>query len=272
MIPIMMTDNVLSVTQYPGHTLTVTEEAQGNPIARIADGRRTEYWTGVTENLQQDIGVTFDRPRLFDYFALDWGHNLTTVAFEVSNGTAKYSLPQATIPPMGSFGALDDPNGTRTYDGAWLALFEPIQATEFIVSIPAAAGFIPRISLLSVGLSFRARALLRNGWTDNTRQLLGDVSETSSGYRGVGNLGSRRRGEIALQTAGDINASLAEWHLVNNFGRGRPMWVCLDKAAGFRSVFAYSPLGQSGTSLGGGWFWPQGRFPWVEEQPRQEPY
>ena len=272
MEPIVMVDNILSVTQYPGHTLSATEEAQGNPIARIADGRRDEFWTGTTENLQQDIICVLDRVRLVDYIALDWAHNLTTINFQVSNGTVKYALPTTTVPPVGSFGSLLDPNGTRTYDQAWLAVFPPVQLTELTITIPAAAGFIPRISNLMIGLSGRLRAEVRQGWSQTTRQLLGDTVQTPSGYRGVSTLGSRQRGTVRVRSKGDLHGDEVEWHLVNNFGRGRPMWVCHDAAQGFRSVFTYSPLGTTGTELAAGWFWPQGEFPYVEEQPRQEPF
>src|SRR5687767_10516636 len=116
-LPRFCVDNHLSVQQYPLVALQGYENAVAQTSGlefRIADGRRSPGgWTGLSSNVEYILKWTNDRPRGADYCAVDRGHNLTRLIYEVSNddfavAANTESVFDITFPTVSATGTIDD--------------------------------------------------------------------------------------------------------------------------------------------------------------------
>jgi hypothetical protein len=268
----VLAENHLSTVQFPLHVLTPSEELAGAEAARVADGRRSalDYWTGTSTNVEYSLKWTMDRVRASTMLALDRGHNLTRLIYEVSqdNFTTVEPVFDVTLPTATAPGSLDDDFGVRTEEGAWLKRF-PLRAAQYgRIRIPAmGAEQKPKIVGLWVGLGY-AVDLLRP-LSDDQDEARADETTTPAGWRGSGPPGFVRTGTLRLELPDLFEYQRARYHLgpQGHFGRRRPTWVVLDDAEAERALLAIRPVGTLGFAREPRWAFHKADVPFLEHEP-----
>jgi len=229
-------ENLFSVTQFPGHTISAEEAADGYAADKVANGRRSaqDYWTPTTANSATWIKATCDTVRAANYIALDRGHNLAgkTVALEVSSDdfTTYETVFSVVLPSATAPGALDDALGVRTEEGAWLKRFDVRAGTGWRLSIAAmGAGLKPQVVGLWVGLCWQPTRGLTLPVAPGRGESVAELVESLMGWQGRGRTTRRQTGTLTLKLDSEIEAEVAEYHLEGHFAANRPLWLVYDQ-------------------------------------------
>lgn len=270
-MPRILAENFFSLTAYPGHVVSASEELAGTEAFRVGTGRRhslTNRWMPSTANVESWIQVTCDQVRAADMIAIDRGHNLAgrTLDLRVSDdGFATWETVATLQIPTVPGGSLE--SGVLTEEGAYLRRFDLAAATQWrLVIPPMGADARPVIVGLYLGLSLELPPLWLP-WSDSETELTAVESRTSAGWIGAGEIALVRTGELRLRLPDYLSYDLARLHLEGHYGRRRPMWIVWDDRLAERAVLAVRPQGRTGFRFDTGWAYRQADVSWIEHEP-----
>ena len=264
MNPVMAVENFCGAgvgRQFPNHTITANEEATGNPVEHVANGRRgaSDVWTPTTVNNAAYVNIACDRTRGANFIALDRGHNLAGYDLELRGSqqsafTTYETILNITLPSASGAGDIDDALGVRTEEGAWLKRFDLSAYQYWRIHIPAmGASLKPEIVGLWLGLCY-APDYFDKPWVEDGAELLHQESRAPSGWAGRGVANKQRSGTIQVSLSSfDEYDHEARHHIQGLYGEGFPMWVVFDENQADRAVLAELPPGRLAFSLGGNW-------------------
>jgi len=275
--PVFLVRNFFSRRIYPLHILAASAasgagEIVGNEFGRIGDACRDpfDYWTNETANTEVRGVVTCDRSRSADMLAIDRAHNLAgkQVLCEVADVSDFSSLQVAcdcTLPTVTGTGDLDDLNGIRTEEGAWLKRFPVRSGKYWRLRIPAmGASLKPQIVNAWLDLSW-SPTLLDTPLAPDSHEIGGQASTTQSGWEIRSGIWVRRMGHVGMRLLVPSDYELARDQIQYQFGLNRPMWIIHDDEQADRAVLALPRLGKIEIEQKGrGWFYPRVDFDWIE--------
>ncbi|MGH2406420.1 MAG: hypothetical protein ACRDGN_18455, partial [bacterium] len=255
---IFFIDDHLSVTQYPLHVLTPSEEAAGAEAFRVADGRRSplDRWTGVTLNTEYSLKNTMDRVRSSDMVFLDRGYVVPRLIYEVSddNFTTTQSVFDITLPTVTATGSVDDALGVRTEEGAWIKRFPARTAKYERFRIPAmGAGLKPSVVGLKVGLAWLPGAVRRPFAPDRNALIVTETS-SDSGWLGRGRATSRREAQLNFKLTTEFDYAVARYHL-GLYDTGKPAVIVPNDAQAERAFMALRLPSAHGLGRAPDWFY-----------------
>lgn len=270
--PVFLADDLSdTVVQYTGHVVSALSEPSGYEAHRFSAGRRDQYSTATTANLDWWHKTVFNRVRALDCVAL-WVHNLTGKAYrlEVSDDdfTTTQTAVSVTIPSTPGAGDIDDANGVLCENGMWIMRF-PLRTgmayRHYIVA--GGAGFKPQIAG-KVGLSLSLNQFERP-YMPSDADLVVTESMAESGWIGRGPRRLKRFGQIQVKTRAAFEYDQFRYHFEQRFGGGAPMLIVFDDTQAERAVMATRSPGRFGFK--GVSDWPDafrvGEFPWQELDP-----
>jgi len=282
-LPFFGVDNHLSVTQYSDVALLGYENGVAQTAGlefRVADGRRSPGgWTGISTNVEYILKWTNGRQRGADYCAIDRGHNLSRLIYEVSDDDFT-GLPQLvfdiTFPTASMTGAVDDPFGVRTEEAAWIKAFGFRAFKYGRFRIPAMGVGLKPMFRAYTGLSYR-RARYDLPFIDDRNHLNVQEWTTPAGVRGRGQAAVSRQGQIDFQmTLESLEYPTFRDHIINKFGGdfgkvGSPMWIIHDDQQADRAVLTMRAGGGEIGSIVTGERLTQriGSLTWVEHDPKK---
>lgn len=268
----VLVENFFSRIMFPGHTVAADEEAGGHEAFRIANGRRSafDYYESITTNAQRIIKITADRQRMANGFALDRGHNLAgkQILLECSDddfGTIQVVF-DITVPTVIGTGTLDGALGSRTEEGAWLIRFSTRSATYWRLRIPAmGTGLKPKIVGAWLGTWY--------GFTPDfpvapdADELVIEETMSDLAWRGTGIAARPRTDALHIQLTSLFEYELARYHLHEQFGRRRPMWIVHDDASAEQALLAIRPSGTAGFQRSTQWYYHRADIAYQEHEP-----
>ncbi len=158
--PLILSENLFSVQQFPSHVISATEEPSGNEAQNVADGRReSTSWTMTTANTDGAVKTACDRVRGANVLIIDRNDNLPgyPIKLQVSQDdfTTTEDAVDITLPSASSPLPLDNATGVRLEDGSWAILFDFRAAAYWRVFVPQmGAGLKPVITGLYLGLAY----------------------------------------------------------------------------------------------------------------------
>lgn len=276
--PWMLVDNLLSIAQYPNVDLTGNEELTGFEAFHVADGRRSgaSFWSSITTNADAYLTWTDGRLRGADSIALDRGHNLAgfEVKLQVSNdNTTWQTIFDITLPSVTNTAPLDTTVGVRTEEGAWVKRFPLAVGAYWRFYIPAmGAGLVPNVVGLWVGKGYYPDSSDPQPWDFNLplsadgASLVGQEQASEFGWLGRGMQGQRREGTIPLRLTSIWQEDAARYHLIEQYGYGRTMWVAFSDAQANRAFQVIRPQPAMGFSRSPNLYWPMVELPYVEHE------
>lgn len=248
-------DNFFDLGQYSeptwspsgGNTISAEEEASGNDAELVGRWRRSgiQYWTPTTANSATWIQVLVNPVRAANFIAIDRGHNLFGIGFQLLLGQSVFNetIFDVTMPTTTTQGSVDDPMGVVTNDGAWIKRFPTVAGRGFRLAIDAmGAGLKPQIPGLYLGLAMEMRVPDEPSMDYRpdyqVQQVLTALGQTARSRRQAlhsGQLATRLEAPNEIQ-----NASLQFEHLL---GDGYPMWAIWDINASHKAklIMADSP-------------------------------
>lgn len=256
-------DNLFDVSQYPLHTQpTGDEEATGYEGYHVADGRRdaADAWRALTANADHTLSVTFDKPRGFDFAAIDRESN--HVDFTATPPAGKRFILSAsddafattrtewdvTIPVVPG-GTLDGGLGALTDENAWLKTFSlDVASGARLTSKAMGTGLVPQITGFWLGKSWRpAQAEVFYPDTSEQFQIGVQEVETLFGWKGHNRPYVRRQGAIVIKQFTDADNDMIQWQVLGLFARGWPAWLVFDRIDGARrAMLVRCPAGLLG--------------------------
>lgn len=275
-LPGFLVDNLLSVVQYPGHTVTGNEELSGHPASSAADGRRdpSDYWSSITPNTDAYLQVVCDRIRGIDMIALDRGHNLAGQTLQLlgsNDGFGTFETICSVVIGSTVGGSFDDALGCVTEEGAWVKRVSLRAYLAYRVVVKAmGASLTPQVVGCWLGKGFYSASV--NDWLFNLPTsaegdtLQGTEVTSELGYVGRGLQVPRREGTIPIKLVSLFNYDLARYHLQMQFGLGRPMWIWFDDSFPQQVFLAIRPKAGMGFRREPRFFWPQITLPYQEHE------
>lgn len=242
--PLLFVENFYSRLQFPGHTVTATEEPSTHELFRAANGRRSpyDYWTGSTANLTQSLQVDCGRVRAANCLAIDRGHNVSAKSLTLYANQDNFSISSEailnaiTIPSASTPGGnADEDNGVRTEEGLWFKRFPQREVRYWRTDLLNAASFIPRLVGIQLGYAWECEY-----WTrpvgEGLSRLTGDVSESASGWRARTTPTKQKVLTLKLRLTDFVSYDQARYHLEGHFASGRPMLLVLNQDQADRAL------------------------------------
>ena len=275
--PVILVENLFSAVAFPDHTVTAEEEATGQDVWHVADGRRRDddLWTPTTANSATWVEVLCDRVRSADMIVLDRGHNLDgyEILLQCSNDnfTTTETVFTVTLPAVSTPGDLDDSLGVQTEEGAWVKRFDIRSALYWRLYVSAmGASLLPEVVGLWLGKSLELE-YLSDPFDDDSDDMIVRTVETPAGWIGTGQAANRRAGELRIVALNPVGYDLLRYHLQGHYGAGRPMWIVFDQENASNAVLAKRPPGRMGFAFGSdpSWGWRAGTIAWQEHEPAQ---
>ena len=275
--PRFLVDDIFdNVVQYPGHTITALSEPAGFEANRFSAGRRDQYSSATTANLDWWLKASCNVVRGADMVAL-WVHNLTGLAYQLQCSDDDFTTPQTavtvTIPTTPGTGRLDDVNGVLCENGMWLKTFAFRAAAAWRHYVPAmGAGLKPQIAG-KVGLSLGLNQY-EKPFAPSDAELVVKEEAAESGWIGRGPRRLRRTGTVMVKTRTPFEYDQFRYHFEQRFAAGAPMVIVHDDSQADRAVMAIRrDTGAFGFRTPNATEWPDafrvGEFSWVECDPRE---
>lgn len=272
--PVFLVDDLSdTVVQYPNHTVSALSEPSGYEAHRFSAGRRDQYSTASTANLDWWHKTVFNRVRALDCVAL-WVHNLAGKAYQLQVSDDDFTTTQTavsvTIPSSPGTGDIDDANGVLCENGMWLMRFPARMAIAYRHYIVAGgAGFKPQIAG-KVGLSLGLNQF-EKPYMPSDAELIVTEQMAESGWIGRGPRRLKRSGSIQVKTRTAFEYDQFRYHFEQRFGGGAPMLIVFDDTQAERAVMATRTGGTFG--FRGVADWPDayrvGEFGWQEADPAE---
>jgi len=263
------------VSQYPSHVVSALSEPTGYEAHRFSAGRRDQYSTASTANLDWWHKTIFNRVRALDCVCL-WIHNLQGKAYQLQVSDDDFTTYQTpiniTIPTSPAAGDIDDANGVLCENGMWIMRFPlrtGIAYRHFIVA--GGAGFKPQIAG-KVGLSL-ALNQFDKPFAPSDTELIVTEEMGESGWIGRGPRRLKRFGSIQVKTRAAFEYDQFRYHFEQRFGGGCPMLIVFDDSQAERAVMAQRGPGRFGFKVAPISEWPDdlrvGEFSWQELDPSE---
>lgn len=278
---LIASENLLSEIMYPGHTISGDDEdangeVTGNEAFRVANGRRSsdDYFTGAVANKDLWIECIFDRPRLFNFVALDRDHNLDGYPIELRGSSDSFSTYEKIVDPTlpdTSFPSSDlrvSP-GAKTEEGAWLHLFDNRVYHAIRFFIPAmGAGLTPKIVGLHIGYAWEPTHGNMLPFDPSGRDLVVPTVVSDTQWTGADRPSQKYDGMIRIGCADEFERDTARLFIETMAWRYRPTWWVPDQKQAEQSWYGQVPGGRY--SFVRTQQWPAGiaEFPITEMAPR----
>lgn len=272
---VLFVQNYANTIAFPAHTLDANEEASGNEVFRLADGRRSpfDFWGTTTVNQAAWARLDLGSSKAADMLAIDRGHNLGGLAgVKLQKSTDNFvantvDVVTFTIPAAASADDTALSAGARTPEGAFLLSFASTSSRYWRLLIPAmGAGVKPKIVGWFVGPRYEPTAFTGPIPTE-VATLRTDEEITSTGWRGRTTPVRVRGGSFQLELLSHADYLTAATHLRDHFDRGRPMWIIYDDTRAERAVLALRTQEEQGFGLTADWVAEAGTHQWVEHEP-----
>lgn len=254
-----LSDNLFDPTIYQDHVLSAEEEASGNEVERISDGRRSarDRWEPTTANSSTYVEVACDVTRSADLLVIDREHNLSGVGIELLGsdddfGTAGTSVFDVTVPSTVTEPDALSGGPVRTLEGAVLISFTSASYESWRLVIDAmGAGLVPKISGLWLGTSFvPSTGPLLAGYDDEAGDLSIPSVVTDSLWAGSGRIARQKTPSLSHRLADET-----EWNTIRPwvelYHQGHLMWVIQDEARAERSILSRHPGGSYSVPFAG---------------------
>lgn len=276
--PVFLADNVFSTHIYSGHTLTAEEEADGFPVERLANGRRStnDYWTPTTANSDTWVQSQADRARCVTCCVIDASNlpeNGATVRLKVSSDAmTTFSTPfDLTLPQFAAVGgSLESGLGALTEDlRTWAILFPPEVGTYFRLEVDAmGAGLLPTIGGLWVGLAHDVPRDFDMPWSEDVDQLTVVRTASDANWLGLGTATPQRVGQFGLRIDDEFRYDVHRLHYRSLYGMGVASWVWFDRDQAERGMAILRPDGAFGFAYEEDWaLRRRATIPYQEHQP-----
>lgn len=270
--PLILVDNLYSVGQYPDHVVSANAEAAGHEAFRLGNGRRSllDYATPTTANTIAWWKVRCDRVRAANCVVLDRGHNLAgrSVLLQVSQDdfTTFETIATVTLPAATAPGAIDDPSGVRTEEGAWILRYPLRAGADWRLYVPAVVDFIPQVVGLYLGLAWAPDYFVRPMDDEGTALIVAET-QSETGWVGRGSRTRRRQGVIRYEFRDLFEyEEVARYHLQLH-ADGAPTWLVFDDAAAQRACCAIRTAGFFGVPFPTEYGFRTTDMDWMEHEP-----
>lgn len=229
---LFLSENLFSVAQFPGHTVSAEEEPSGYEAHQVGNGRRApQYrWQASTANSESYIQTRCDELRAVNCLIIDRGHNLAgeTVTLRASsNNWTDYNDIFSIVIPSVVGGSPSGAMGCVTSEGAWIKTFDPEAFYDYRVVIAAmGAGLVPQIVNLWLGLAFQPdEHLLTYPLQDHALRVIGEHTESPFGWRGRAHVATPKRGALTLKCPTETHYDAIEYQVMDLFANGYAAWV-----------------------------------------------
>lgn len=265
--PVYGVENFFSARQYPSHTVASDPAATaGQEAFRVGAGRRRpalNSWACGTENVAANLEVACGQARGANFAAID-GHNLIgeTVRLQVSSDdfTTTTEVWAATIPANPATSTKLSEGGL-TEDGTYIRSFDLHVGQDWRFVVDAmGAGLKPEVAGGYIGKYFSPAHQVIKPFSYGESELLASADPSP--------VIERRRGQVHLKLAGDLEFEQARYHFDGLFFRERPMWLVHDDEEAEKALLVKRVPGSTGLiQVEGDWSEFQVQFDWVELEP-----
>lgn len=271
---LLLVDNLFSLSQYPDHLITATEEAADHEAYHVGNGRRSalDYWIPNTANTDMKVQAAFGRVRAFNCLIIDRGHNLAgkTVNGSYWSSASSVGAPTymgSTIPIASGPGSPDDVNGVTTEEGVFIKRFNMVAASNASVDVPAGgASFKPQIVGIYLGLCWTPPTP-DFPWSEDEQDLISVDVQSDTGWIGSPRINNRRQGTLMLRLRDTDNYDQARL-TKGLYDQRNPMWIAYDDQEAQKIVCAIRPQGSTGWRLDRDWTNKRrAEIPWIEHEP-----
>ena len=269
-------DNRFNEFTYSSYVIDAESEATGFEYWKAFNGRRhaSDFWKPTADNndtwQRLDAGAAVS----LDYLAFDRDHNLAGKTVKVQKSTDNFAanvvdVATLVIPSSASADTdIDAANGAYTEEGALIKRFTADSSRYWRIFYPAVASWRPNIVGAWLGTSWQPGAPIQKPFEDENIELGMQESVSPLLWSGGTEPANRRGGAVTIHLNPGSDESAARTYILQQYMRGRTMWITFDQAKAERTVLTKAPPHRVRYPIDLDWAYRSLEFQWAEWQPK----